>query len=145
MILVGLTMTSFSDKMLISNRCLRGLMPNLIKKSVMVFILHRRTAVDCVVKSCEALLLYQLVVDLQTFANISAQDVTFNEVTRRNNRVSFWQYLLTFICIMCKVCKNNSTKRGCCKNNSSKRETIELLQYHTEPTEGLKIGELNSK
>ena len=40
---------------------------------------------------------------------------------------------------MCKVCKNNSTKRGCCKNNSSKRETIEPLQYHIEPTEGLKI------
>ena len=32
-ILVGLTMTSFSEKMLISNICIRGLMPNLIKKS----------------------------------------------------------------------------------------------------------------
>ena len=32
-ILVGLTMTLFSDKMFISHRCLRSLMPNLIKKS----------------------------------------------------------------------------------------------------------------
>ena len=30
-ILVGLTITIFSDKMLISHRCKRGLMPNLIK------------------------------------------------------------------------------------------------------------------
>ena len=35
-ILVGLTMTIFSKKMLISHRCIRGLMPNLIKKSWMV-------------------------------------------------------------------------------------------------------------
>ena len=34
--MICLTMTSFSDKMLISNRCLRDLMPNLIKKSVTV-------------------------------------------------------------------------------------------------------------
>ena len=32
-ILVGLTMTWFSEKMLISNLCTHGLMPNLIKKS----------------------------------------------------------------------------------------------------------------
>ena len=32
-ILVGLTMTLFSDKMLNSHRCIHGLMPNLIKKS----------------------------------------------------------------------------------------------------------------
>ena len=32
-ILVDLTMTLFSEKMLISNICIRGLMPNLIKKS----------------------------------------------------------------------------------------------------------------
>ena len=32
----SLRMTSFSEKMLISNRCIRGLMPNLIKKSVTV-------------------------------------------------------------------------------------------------------------
>ena len=32
-ILVGLTMTIFSDEMLISHRCIRGLMPNLIRKS----------------------------------------------------------------------------------------------------------------
>ena len=31
--LVGLTITLFSDKMLISHRCISGLMPNLIKKS----------------------------------------------------------------------------------------------------------------
>ena len=31
--LVGLMMTLFSEKMLISHRCIRGLMPNLIKKS----------------------------------------------------------------------------------------------------------------
>ena len=36
--MVGVTMTSFSEKMLISNRYLRGLMPNLIKKSVTVSI-----------------------------------------------------------------------------------------------------------
>ena len=35
-ILVGLMMTLFSDEMLISNRCIRGLMPNMIKKSWMV-------------------------------------------------------------------------------------------------------------
>ena len=35
-ILVGLTMTLFSEKMLISPICKRGLMPNLIKKSWMV-------------------------------------------------------------------------------------------------------------
>ena len=40
--MVGLMMTSFSEKMLISNRCLRGLMPNLIKKSVTVSILEGR-------------------------------------------------------------------------------------------------------
>ena len=33
LILVDLTMTLFSEKMLISHRCIRGLMPNLIKKS----------------------------------------------------------------------------------------------------------------
>ena len=32
-ILVDLTMTSFSEKMLIFNRCIQGLMTNLIKKS----------------------------------------------------------------------------------------------------------------
>ena len=32
-ILVTLTMTLFSEKVVISNRCIRGLMPNLIKKS----------------------------------------------------------------------------------------------------------------
>ena len=32
-ILVSLTMTLFSEKLLISNRCISGLMPNLIKKS----------------------------------------------------------------------------------------------------------------
>ena len=32
-ILVSLTMTLFSEKVLISNRCISGLMPNLIKKS----------------------------------------------------------------------------------------------------------------
>jgi hypothetical protein len=32
-ILVGLTMTRYSEKMSLSNRCIRGLMPNLIKKS----------------------------------------------------------------------------------------------------------------
>ena len=32
-ILLGLTMTLFSDEMLISHRCIHGLMPNLIKKS----------------------------------------------------------------------------------------------------------------
>ena len=31
--MVGLTMTRFSEKMLIFNICRRGLMPNLIKKS----------------------------------------------------------------------------------------------------------------
>ena len=36
--LVGLTMTLFSNKMLISRRCIRGLMPNLIKKSWTVSI-----------------------------------------------------------------------------------------------------------
>ena len=35
-ILVDLTMTSFNEKMLLSNTCLRGLMPNLIQKSVTV-------------------------------------------------------------------------------------------------------------
>ena len=30
--MVGLMMTLFSEKMLISNICIRGLMPNLIKK-----------------------------------------------------------------------------------------------------------------
>jgi hypothetical protein len=42
MILVGLTMTSFSEKMLISNRRLLGLMPNLIKKSVTVSNVHTK-------------------------------------------------------------------------------------------------------
>ena len=37
-ILVGLTMSLFSDKMLISHRCICGLMPNLIKKSWTVSI-----------------------------------------------------------------------------------------------------------
>jgi hypothetical protein len=32
-ILVSLTMTLFNEKVLISNRCISGLMPNLIKKS----------------------------------------------------------------------------------------------------------------
>ena len=32
-ILIGLTMTWFSEKLLISTRCISGLMPNLIKKS----------------------------------------------------------------------------------------------------------------
>ena len=36
-ILVGLTMTWFSEKLLISTRCLYGFMPNLDKKSWMVF------------------------------------------------------------------------------------------------------------
>ena len=35
-ILVGLTVTLFSEKMLISTRCIHGFMPNLIKKSVRV-------------------------------------------------------------------------------------------------------------
>ena len=35
-ILVGLTVTLFSEKMLIYTRCMRGFMPNLIKKSAMV-------------------------------------------------------------------------------------------------------------
>ena len=35
-ILVGLTMTLFSYKMLISHRCIHGLIPNLVKKSWMV-------------------------------------------------------------------------------------------------------------
>ena len=39
-ILVGLTMTWFSEKMLIFNICRRGLMPNLIKKSWTVSSLH---------------------------------------------------------------------------------------------------------
>ena len=36
-ILVSLTRSLFSEKMLISNRCISGLMPNLIKKSWIVF------------------------------------------------------------------------------------------------------------
>ena len=39
-ILVGLTMTWFSEDFFISNICRRGLMPNLIKKSVTVSIWH---------------------------------------------------------------------------------------------------------
>ena len=39
-ILVGLTMSLFSDEMLISHRCIRGLMPNLIKKSWTVPNVH---------------------------------------------------------------------------------------------------------
>ena len=38
---LGLTMTSICEKMLISSRCLRGLMPNLIKKSVTVSNAYR--------------------------------------------------------------------------------------------------------
>ena len=39
-ILVGLTITWYSEKIPISNRCIRGLMPNLIKKSWTVSIAH---------------------------------------------------------------------------------------------------------
>ena len=39
-ILVGLTMTLFSEKIPISHRCIRGLMPNLIKKSWTVSMLY---------------------------------------------------------------------------------------------------------
>ena len=42
--MVGLTMTSFSEKMLISNRFLRGLMTNLSKKSVTVSRQHTRSS-----------------------------------------------------------------------------------------------------
>ena len=39
-ILVGLTVTLFSEKRLISTRCIHGFMPNSIKKSVTVSIFH---------------------------------------------------------------------------------------------------------
>ena len=41
-ILVGLTMTLFSEKMLISHRYIHGLMPNLIKKSWTVSSIYIR-------------------------------------------------------------------------------------------------------
>ena len=43
-ILVSLTITWYSEKIPISNRCIRGLMPNLFKKSWTVFIAH---ALEC--------------------------------------------------------------------------------------------------
>ena len=43
-ILVGLTMTWYSENIPISNRCIRGLMPNFIKKSWTVSIAH---ALEC--------------------------------------------------------------------------------------------------
>ena len=43
-ILVSLTMTLFSEEMLISTRCIRGLMPNLNKKSLMVSNSHVLTS-----------------------------------------------------------------------------------------------------
>ena len=49
-ILVGLTMTWFGEKMPISHRCIRGLMPNLIKKS---------WTVSTVPLDCDLLLLCQ--------------------------------------------------------------------------------------
>ena len=45
-IMVGLTMALFSEKVLISHKCLRGLMPNLIKKSWMVSNTHLQIAVN---------------------------------------------------------------------------------------------------
>ena len=57
-ILVGLTKTLFSDKMLISHRCIRGLMPNLIKKSwtvsivyVLFFVAHQMSIFEIIVSS----------------------------------------------------------------------------------------------
>ena len=49
-ILVGLTMTSFSEKMFISNRCLRGLMPNsknLLRSLVMHQFLCQQSIAVC--------------------------------------------------------------------------------------------------
>jgi hypothetical protein len=39
--MVSLMVTLFSEKMLISTKCIRGFMPNLIKKSVTVFKLDK--------------------------------------------------------------------------------------------------------
>ena len=60
-ILVGLTITLFSDKMLISHRCIHGLMSNLIKKSWTVSTpnVHKVTKV-CIEDQTNLLLIHAL-------------------------------------------------------------------------------------
>ena len=64
-ILVGLMMTLFSEKMLISNVCISGLMPNLIKKSWTVSTPHSPKTRTTTIKmwNPETIIIFPLVLD----------------------------------------------------------------------------------